>query len=167
VKKGIIISDAGPIFSLALIDKLSILENLFEEVFIPKAVWEEITRDENKPFHQVTFNFFKDKVKEITGRNDLTFIMDYGESEAVKLYDELHADFLLIDDKKARLIAENLDVQCVGTIGILSIAKDRGLIDELRSLFHIFLNNRRYYSVKLLNEILIKHGEERLETNNS
>ena len=164
MKKGLIISDAGPIFSLALVDKLAILESLFERVFIPKAVWEEITRDETKPFHQVTFNFFKDKVKEITGRNDLTFIMDYGESEAVKLYNEMAADFLLIDDKKARLLAENLGVQCVGTIGILSIAKERGLVSELRPLFHMFLNNKRYYSIRILDEILTKHGEERLET---
>jgi len=164
MKKGLIICDAGPIFSLALVNKLSVLESLFEKVFIPKAVWEEITRDEIKPFHQTIFNFFKDKVKEIVGRNDLTFIMDYGESEAVKLYNELDADFLLIDDKKARLIAENLGIQCVGTIGILSIAKEKGLLSELKPLFRMFLNNKRYYSIKILNEILTKHGEEGLES---
>lgn len=39
-----VISDAGPIFSLAMIDKLDLLENLFDEVFIPEAVWKEITK---------------------------------------------------------------------------------------------------------------------------
>jgi predicted nucleic acid-binding protein len=34
--------------------------------------------------------------------------MDYGESEAVILYEEMSGNFLLIDDKKARKIAENL-----------------------------------------------------------
>jgi len=71
---------------------------------------------------------------------------------------------LLIDDKKARLIAENLGIQCVGTIGILSIAREKGLLSELKPLFRMFLNNKRYYSIKILNEILTKHGEEGLES---
>jgi len=61
--------------------------------------------------------------------------MDYGESESVILYKELNADFLLIDDKKARMIAENYNVNCIGTLGLLSIAKDKGLVTDLRSLF--------------------------------
>jgi len=88
--------------------------------------------------------------------------MDYGESEAIKLYDELDADFLLIDDKKARIFAENLGIQCIGTIGILSIAKQKDLVSELRPLFKMFLNNKRYYSIELLNEILTKYREESL-----
>ncbi len=36
----------------------------------------------------------------------LSFLLDYGESESIILYNELQADFLLIDDKKARNIAE-------------------------------------------------------------
>jgi hypothetical protein len=41
--------------------------------------------------------------------------MDYGESEAITLYKELNANFLLIDDRKARLIAESMKVNCIGT----------------------------------------------------
>ena len=88
--------------------------------------------------------------------------MDCGESEAVILYEEINADYLLIDDKKARNIAENFDMQCIGTVGILSIAKSKKIIDELRPLFEIFLQNKRYYSVKLLNAILSKHNESQL-----
>ena len=35
----------------------------------------------------------------ISGFNELSFLMDYGESESVILYKEMDADFLLIDDK--------------------------------------------------------------------
>ncbi len=34
MKNGLVIADAGPIFSLALIDKLDILDKLFDEVKI-------------------------------------------------------------------------------------------------------------------------------------
>lgn len=162
MKNGLVISDAGPIFSLAIIDKLEILNEIFDEVFIPKAVWEELTRDESTDQYHTIVSFFEHRTIEITGFNDLTFVMDYGESESVILYKELHADFLLIDDKKARTIAENFEVKCIGTIGILSIAKQKGLIPELRPLFHHFLKNKRYYSIKILNAILIQHNEEGL-----
>ncbi len=105
MKNGIIIADTGPIISLALVDKLNILNELFDEVKIAKAVWEELTSDKNKPFVSMIQNYFKDKVCEIKSFNDLIFLMDYGESESVLLYQELEADFLLIDDKKARKIA--------------------------------------------------------------
>lgn len=162
MKNGLVISDSGPIFSLAIIDKLGILNEIFEDISIPKAVWEEITRDNTKYYYKKINNFFKDKVKEISGLNELTFIMDYGESESVILYKELNADYLLIDDKKARSIAENLGIDCIGTIGVLSTAKEKGIVDKLKPLFEQFLENKRYYSVKLLNTILKKHNEEEI-----
>jgi uncharacterized protein len=76
------------------------------------------------------------------------------------LYEELHADFLLIDDKKARKIAENFDINCIGIIGLLSIAKDKGLIGDLKPIFETFLQNKRFYSIDLLNAILTTKGEE-------
>lgn len=38
MKNGLVIADSGPIFSLALIDKLDLLDKLFEDVKISHAV---------------------------------------------------------------------------------------------------------------------------------
>lgn len=160
MSNGLVIADAGPIFSLALVDKLSVLDKLFDDIRISKAVWEEISSDDTKPFHARIVSFFQNKVETIKGRNDLTFIMDYGESESVILYKELDADFLLIDDKKARNIAENYNINCVGTIGILIKAKELGIIDSLKPIFTSFLNNKRFYSIELLNTVLINNLEQ-------
>jgi hypothetical protein len=73
---GIVIADSGPIFSLALIDKLTLLDSLFDDILISKAVWDEISRDETKPFYTRACEYFKDKVRPITGFNELTFIME-------------------------------------------------------------------------------------------
>lgn len=165
MKNGLVIADAGPIFTLAIVDKLDLLSQLFDEIKIPKAVWEEITLDKSTEFHNNITQFFKAKVSNIKGFNELTFVMDYGESESVILYKELNADFLLIDDKKARKIAENFDIKCIGTLGILSVAKDKGLINELRPIFKTFLENNRYYSIKLLNKLLERHNEQKIKHN--
>ena len=162
MKNGLVIADSGPIFSLAFIDKLELLNSLFDDIRIPQAVWDEISVDDTKPFHTRICMFFKDKISQINGFNDLTFIMDYGESQSVILYNELQADFLLIDDKKARTIAENLGINCVGTLGLLSIAKEKGLIDNLKIIFEELIRNKRYYSIELLNYILTQKGETKI-----
>lgn len=163
MKNGLVIADAGPIFSLAIINELELLNQLFDEIKISKAVWEEISLDKTTEFYGKIELFFKSKVINIKGFNELTFIMDYGESESVILYRELNADFLLIDDKKARTIAENFDIKCIGTLGILSVAKSKGITKELRPIFLKFLKNNRYYSLKLLNSLLEKHNEPKIK----
>ena len=67
MKNGLVIADAGPIFSLAIINKLDVLSELFEDVRIPQAVWVEITTDKTRPFYQKIHSFFKDKICQITG----------------------------------------------------------------------------------------------------
>lgn len=163
MKNGLVIADTGPIFSLAIIDKLELLNQLFDEIKISRAVWEEVTLDKSTEFYDKIELFSKSKVTNIKGFNELTFVMGYGESESVILYKELNADFLLIDDKKARKIAENFDIKCIGTLGILSVAKDKGYINELRPIFKTFLDNNRYYSVKLLNKLLERHKEQKIK----
>ncbi|MCW5912223.1 MAG: DUF3368 domain-containing protein [Cyclobacteriaceae bacterium] len=159
MKTGMVIADAGPVFSLAIIDKLNLLEQLFNGIAIPEAVWQEITLDKTTLWYSQIELFFQSKVHPIAGFNELMFTMDKGESESVLLYKELNADYLLVDDNKARKIAENLGVNCIGTLGLLVAAKQKKLITELKPLFETFLKNKRYYSPDLLNEILIKQGE--------
>jgi predicted nucleic acid-binding protein len=108
MRNGIVISDAAPIFSLVLLDQLHLLTHFFDDVFIPNAVWEEVSRDQSKDDHVAVVDFFESRVRSINEVNQLQFVMDYGESEAVLLYQEMNADFLLIDDKKARTYAENM-----------------------------------------------------------
>lgn len=74
MKNGLVIADSGPIFSLALIDKLEILNDLFDNVRIPVAVWTEITIDKSKSDYQKLYNFFNDKTCQITELNELAFI---------------------------------------------------------------------------------------------
>lgn len=160
IKRGLVIADTGPIISLAVIKKLELLNTLFDEVFVPKAVWDELNENKKNFEFDIIEKYFKTKVRKIKSINNLTFMMDYGESEAVILYKESNAQFLLIDDKKARKIAENFQVECIGTIGILIAAKESGLISSLKPYFVNLLKNKRYYSKNLLNRILEDHSED-------
>ena len=85
MKNGLVIADSEPIFSLALIDKLDLLNSLLDVIKIPQAVWDKISSHDSKPFYHSICHYFKDKVEQIKGFNDLTFAMNYGESQSVIL----------------------------------------------------------------------------------
>jgi predicted nucleic acid-binding protein len=154
----IVIADSGPIISLALIDKLDLLEELYGAVYIPEAVWQELSVY-IEPFHIPKVLTYREKVITLQNPNTFTGIMDPGESEAVSLYQEIQADYLLIDDKTARNIAESLSIKCLGILAVLRKAREVGLISELISLFAALLAHNRFYKKSLLNAILTEHGE--------
>ena len=45
----IVVSDTGPLIALAKIEKLSLLERLFEQVLIPPAVYRELLAKTGSP----------------------------------------------------------------------------------------------------------------------
>lgn len=160
----LVVADTGALISLILVGKIDLIEKVFGDFYIANAVWEELKSYKNPAFDNgVLFELGKRVVK-IRSKNHLLVIMDYGESESVILYEELGADYLLIDDNKARVLAESFNVNCIGSVGLLVKAKEKGLIKELRPIFIKFLKNERYFSQKLLNMILIQAGEKPMKT---
>ncbi len=157
----IVIADTGVIISLSTIKQLDLLNQIFGEYYIAKAVWFELLKYKSIISEDI-FDVLHSRVKDIGGINYLSVMMDYGESESVILYNELNADFFLVDDKKARIIAESLGVKCIGTLGVISIAKEKGMIAQLKPLFEKLLENKRYYSVDVLNKILMNYKETRI-----
>jgi uncharacterized protein len=156
----ILIADTSPLISLILTGKLSILDKLFGQYFIPKTVWDELNT------HNEILNF-KDDLLVLSSKIRQTqsfFIeisgIDKGETEAIILYKELNANLLLVDDKKARAIAELMDVKCTGTLAILYEAKQKGIVDNLKPIFQLFIDKKRHYSKIILNELLIRSKEE-------
>jgi predicted nucleic acid-binding protein len=60
--------------------------------------------------------------------------LDSGERDAIALAIELGADELIVDERKARIRAEQLGIAVVGTIGVLQEAASHGLIDIRKAL---------------------------------
>ncbi len=155
----VLIADTSPLISLIVSGKLNIIEEIFGEYYIPKGVWDELTSHNELSNYKDELKILSEKVKytqsffiEIGG-------IDKGETEAIVLYKELNADLLLIDDRKARKVAELLDVKCIGTLAVLFEAKEKGIVKELRTVFKLFIQKKRYFSKKILNELLKMSNE--------
>ena len=130
----IVISDTTPIITLIKINRIDLLEKLFGEVFIPEAVFRELTTNTAfaKEAEIVKASSFL-KVKTVQNQQSLSILqavsgLDDGESEAIILAGELGSDALIIDERKGRKIAQKLGITITGTIGILIQAHNENMI---------------------------------------
>ncbi|MCF8374192.1 MAG: DUF3368 domain-containing protein [Bacteroidales bacterium] len=160
----LLIADTGPIISLILIGEFNLIEKLFHNFLVPGEVWNELSR------HSEIMSYKKDLAQISDKRRDVDFPysisgIDRGETEAILLFQEMKADYLLIDDKKARLKAELIGINCIGTLGVLYLAQRKGFIQNLRPLFIKLQKHNRFYSYKYLNYFLRKTNELEIRTN--
>jgi predicted nucleic acid-binding protein len=150
----IVICDTSPIIALSVMNKLDLLERLFKEVIIPASVFSELNVT-NKPEAQQIIAWAHGKVVSTTNMHlmrSFNLLLGTGESEAMALYFEKEADFLLIDEKKGRKIAIYNKINIVGSLGILLLAKQKGLILEIRPL----LNQLQQSYIRISDELYKK-----------
>ena len=60
--------------------------------------------------------------------------LEQGERQAIQLAEELSAELLLVDEKAARREAAKRHLRTTGTLGILDLAAEKGLVDFAQSL---------------------------------
>jgi predicted nucleic acid-binding protein len=132
----IIISDTSPLSSLAIVGCLSILKDIYASVIIPQAVANELA---NSTGEDIRINTILSldwiQVKQTTNLELVACLrdeynLDLGDAEAIALALELKADELLIDERLGRREAVRLGLSITGVLGILLIAKNRGLISR-------------------------------------
>ncbi len=157
-----VIADTSSLISLGETNNIKLIKDVFGDLRIAHAVWNELKSYNNPYFDKNWISYLEEFVLNIHALNYLKLIMDYGESESVILYNELGADYLLIDDQKAREIAESLNVNCIGSIGLLVTAKKKGLLQDLKPTFKRWIDLERYFSTQLLNKILSENDEKSL-----
>ncbi|MBN1873879.1 MAG: DUF3368 domain-containing protein [Anaerolineae bacterium] len=113
----IIVSDASPIINLAVIGQLNLLQKLFGNVIIPQAVYNEIVIEGEGQVGSTEVaqaDWFE--IKPISNRPLVTSLegeLDIGEAEAIVLAVEQKATLLLIDERKARIVANRLGVDSI------------------------------------------------------
>ena len=158
-----VVSNSSPLIALATIGRLALLKGLFEEITIPKAVYEEIVaQGQGEPGSKEVAEAEWIHTTPVEDRLAVALLqesLDMGESEAIVLGQQLGTRYVLLDDELARRKADRIGLPVAGTLAVLLMAKEAGLIptigpvlDELRQTD--FRASERVYAA-----VLAKAGE--------
>ncbi len=113
----IVVSDTSPITNLLKIGKIDLLQQIFGEVIIPVGVYEELTRIPAQKEKIENINWIKKhNARDETLISNLLKLLDKGESESIALAIELDADYLLIDERKGRKVANEYGLTITGIL---------------------------------------------------
>ena len=163
----VVISDASPLVHLSAISKFHLLKELYPELVIPKAVWDEtVTAGRGRPGSAdlttaVTEGWIRLETANLTTlANPELRGLDLGESEALALAIDLHAEAVLLDEIRGRAAARRLGLRAVGTLGVLIQAKRAGFINNFKeALADLRAKSQLQLSPEIETEALRQAGE--------
>jgi predicted nucleic acid-binding protein len=130
-----VVCNASPLIVLAKVDLLSLMPKLFGRTFVPEAVIAEIEAgpaDDPMP-KAIRQSAWLIPVQLQPPLSPLsTWALDRGEAEVIE-YARLNGALpVMLDDRRARRVAERLGLKVHGTIGVVASAADRNLVPSFR-----------------------------------
>jgi len=159
----IIVSDTTPLSELAKVGQVALLQGVFGQVIIPKEVHDELTRGNHpaivalQAVDWIEVRSVSDSQKVSTLRTQTQ--LGLGECGAIILAEELGTARLLLDDQEARREALSRNLPVIGTVGVLLIAKQRGLIPSAQQILDDLIAQGTYISQKLYQYVLTQAQE--------
>ena len=125
-----------------------------------RSVFDEVTVKGKKESIELS-EYLKDKIESISVEEYVItdFSIGKGDIESMALYKKLSADKLLIDDKRARKIAQLNGINIIGSIGVLLIAKEKGLVEKIKAYVEIIRESEIHINDELIDYALELAGE--------
>ncbi len=134
-------SDSSCLIALSQINLFYLLKELFLEIYIPPAVYDEVViKGAGEAGSKETETAVKDglilkkAVNDNTAVSALTTTLGRGEAEVIILCKELGLDYALIDEKIARNRADLMGVNTMGVLGIVGLAIEMGFSLEKKEI---------------------------------
>ena len=157
----LVIADSSPLIVLVNIGHIDVLPTLFGEIVIPPAVATEIAST-NRPDAVRQFAAVPPFWLKVQAPSAVLTMAELhpGESEAISLAMEIHADLVLIDERKAYREAVARKLNVVGTVGGLERAANQGILG-LTEAFEKLKKTDFWISHKLLDERLAMFLKQR------
>lgn len=149
----IVVSNTTPLSELAKVEQMHLLRDVFGEVIIPQEVYDELTRGIHPAATAVrsatwisVYSVNEDeKISQLQADTGL----DLGEAAAIILAEELGADHLLMDERAGRRVAKLRNLSVIGMVGTLLLAKQQGLIPNVKDILDDLLAQGTRISLRL------------------
>jgi len=155
------VCNASPVIILSKAEALFLLYELAERILIPEGVRDELIVKAGQDIK----NFLKNKkVKVVKVKNIEPKIIEWGlgkgESQVISLVYNNPTYEAILDDEVARECTKSLSLKLRGSIGIVLLAKRKGIIKEASPILKKFLESGIYLKEELLTEALALVGEK-------
>jgi predicted nucleic acid-binding protein len=129
-----VISDSSPLIGFIKKNELSVLHKLFPLILITGGVYTEIIEgkgasEEQKQQLKTALDNGWLEIRKITPEQNWNFPLGLGENETISLACVLSDPLILMDEKKGRKIARTNNLSVLGTIGIITLAMTKKIIN--------------------------------------
>jgi predicted nucleic acid-binding protein len=158
----IVITNTTPIVTLLGIGQLELLKNLYGQIIIPESVAKEVEQGKGKRFYADLSQLDWIKIQSIKETALFQYLLndlDEGEAAVITLAQELNAQLLIIDERLGRRHAQLKGFVCIGTLGLLLKAKEKGFIPSIKPLLAKMQTNGIWLEATLIEQILTKANE--------
>ena len=133
----VVVADTSPLNYLIQINCDHVLPALYERVFVPSVIIEELRHPRAVAGVRAWLAHVPSwlVVEHVAEAADVRLArLDPGEQQAIQLAQQEHADLLLMDERLGVRIAREQGLSVTGTLGVLLQAGRRGLADVERAL---------------------------------
>jgi predicted nucleic acid-binding protein len=155
----LVVADSTPLIYLSRVGVLDLLVTIFGEVLIPQAVWDEVVQ--KRPSAPGVDALRQATWLRVVGTElpQLVLGLDPGETAAIFLAEQIHADLLLMDERLGRQVAQSRGLAVRGTLGLLVQAREMGALPALRPVLDALVADGFRIAPALVREALSRVGE--------
>lgn len=156
----IVFSNTTPIIALSSIQCLHLLPQLFGEIHLVTEVIDECAAGGpiSVPALQ-EIEWIKSVQSTPIQHASVLLELDKGEKHTLDMASKYQADWVIIDEKIGRNMAEYLGLRVTGTLGILLKAKQQGLIPSFTDSVKAMQAQGIYYQTTLISKLAQTVGE--------
>jgi predicted nucleic acid-binding protein len=131
----LVVADTTPLNYLTIIGQVHVLGALFGKVLVPEGVLAEL-KHPKAPIAVVVWSQSLPEWVQVTRVTELdhTIPLGNGEVEAISLALEKGVDIVLLDERKGRDVAQSRGLLAVGTLSLIDIADEMGLLNGIAAL---------------------------------
>ena len=148
----IVISDTSCLIALDRIDYLHILRETFNHILTTPEIEQEFGQKLPDWIHI-------QKNKDDNKKRELEISVDKGEASAIALALEIRNCTLIIDEKKGRELAKKLHIDIIGTLKVILLAKQKGIIPRVKPLIEQLQRDNFRLAKNIVNQIIKESGE--------
>jgi predicted nucleic acid-binding protein len=151
-----------PLVALWTIGRLDLLRDLYQEVLVPQEVEDEFLATDESTRRQALENTPWVKTVQLSSpRRAVAYVgLDPGEAAVLAVAEERDARLVILDEKKARRFAERMGIPMTGTLGVLILAKEAGLLISIAEPMARLQEAGLFLSQDLVRQALRLAGED-------